>query len=105
MTAPSKLNFSIGISLVIKEVERIKTEAEGVNFAAAAVQIEAFSLQIQSSLQSITDKTNEVSIVSASGIAELAATTRKVQKLAIDISSKLEKINQIQNLLILRLTP
>ena len=91
--------FSDGISLIIKEVERIKTEAEGVNFAAAAIQIEVFSLQIQSSLQSITDKTNEVSIVSASGIAELAATTRKVQKLAIDISSKLEKINQIQNLL------
>ena len=92
-------NFSIGISLVIKEVERIKTEAEGVNFAAAAVQIEAFSLQIQSSLQSITDKTSEVSIVSATGIAELGATTRKVQKLAIDIASKLEKIDQIQNLL------
>ena len=91
--------FSDGISLLVTEVERVKTEAEGLNFVAAAIQIEAFSLQIQSSLQSIADKTNEASIVSAAGIAELAATTRKVQKLAIDISSKLEKIDQIQNLL------
>jgi hypothetical protein len=92
-------NFSDGISLVVQEVARIKNEAEGVNFAAAAIQIETFSLQIQSSLQSITDKTSEVSIVSATGIAELGATTRKVQKLAIDIASKLEKIDQVQNLL------
>jgi hypothetical protein len=92
-------NFSDGISLIVKEVQRIKTEAENVNFTAAAIQIEAFSLQIQSSLQSITDKTSEVSTVSAAGIAELGATTRKVQKLAIDIASKLEKIDQIQNLL------
>jgi len=91
--------FSDGISLLVNEVERVKTEAEGLNFEAASIQIEAFSLQIQSSLESITDKTNEASIVSAAGIAELAATTRKVQKLAIDISSKLEKIDQIQNLL------
>lgn len=92
-------NFSDGISLVVKEVARIKSEAEGVNFVAAAIQIETFSSQIQSSLQSITDKTSEVSIVSATGIAELGTTTRKVQKLAVDIASKLEKIDQVQNLL------
>lgn len=92
-------NFSDGISLVVKEVARIKSEAEGVNFVTAAIQIETFSSQIQSSLQSITDKTSEVSIVSATGIAELGTTTRKVQKLAVDIASKLEKIDQVQNLL------
>jgi len=91
--------FSDGISLLVKEIERVKTEAEGLTFEAAGIQIEAFSLQIQSSLQSISDKTNDATVASAAGIAELAATTRKVQKLAIDISSKLEKIDQIQNLL------
>lgn len=92
-------NFSDGISLIVNEVARIKSEAEGVNFVAAAIQIETFSSQVQSSLQSITDKTSEVSIVSATGIAELGTTTRKIQKLAVDIASKLEKIDQVQNLL------
>jgi hypothetical protein len=91
--------FGTAISKVMEEMGRIQTEAQAISFAAAAERMEFFSEQIESSLQSITDKTQEASSASAAGISELASTTRKVQKLAIDIAAKLEKLEQLQQLL------
>lgn len=95
----STKNFSDALTLIVAEIKRIENEAASVSFQTAGVRLEEFSLQIQTSLSDITNKTTEVSSLSAAGIAELGSTTRKVQKLAIDIAGKLEKIDQIQNLL------
>lgn len=92
-------NFGVAISKVMEEMGRIQTEAGAISFAAAAERMKSFSEQIEQSLQTITDKTQEASTASATGISELASTTRKVQKLAIDIAAKLEKLEQLQQLL------
>lgn len=92
-------NFGAAISKVMEEMGRIQTEAQSISFAVAAERMKTFSEQIEISLQTITEKTQEASTASATGISELASTTRKVQKLAIDIAAKLEKLEQVQQLL------
>ena len=91
--------FAIAISKVMEEMVRIQTEAEAISFTLAAEKMKTFSEEIESSLQALTDKTHEASSASAAGISELASTTRKVQKLAMDIAGKLEKLGQLQQLL------
>lgn len=92
-------DFGSAISKVMEEMGRIQTEAQAISFSAASERMQTFSAHIESSLQLITEKTLEASTASATGISELASTTRKVQKLAIDIAAKLEKLDQLQQLL------
>ncbi|MFM2084323.1 MAG: hypothetical protein RLY95_1141 [Pseudomonadota bacterium] len=88
--------FSKAISSVTVEVHRLQTEAEVISFAKAAERIDEFSLQMESSIGSITNNLSETSLTSAQSIAELGATSRKVNKLAIDIAAKLEKLQQLE---------
>lgn len=91
--------FSEAISKVLEEVGRIQVEAEAISFSVAAEKMQNFSAQIELSVSTMTERVKEVSAASADGIAELASTTRKVQKLAIDIAAKLEKLEQLQSML------
>lgn len=93
------VNFSNAITSVLEEVARVQVEAEAISFSAAAERIKVFSTEIEDSINGIAEQVKEASSVSAAGISELASTTRKVQKLAIDISAKLEKINEVEKLL------
>lgn len=90
--------FSDAISKVIEEIKRVQSEAETISFAVAAERMAHFTNELEASLQNITAKTLEASTASAEGISELATTTRKVQKLAIDIAAKLEKLENTQQL-------
>ena len=91
--------FSEAISKVLEEVGRIQVEAEAISFSVAAEKMQNFSAQIELSVATMTERVKDVSAASADGIAELASTTRKVQKLAIDIAAKLEKLEQLQSML------
>jgi hypothetical protein len=93
------INFSNAITSVLEEVSRIQVEAEAISFSVAADRIRVFSADIEHSIKGIADQVKESSSITTAGISELASTTRKVQKLAIDIASKLEKINEVEKML------
>lgn len=89
------VNFSNAITSVLDEVARVQVEAEAISFSAAADRIKIFSKEIEGSINGIADQVKDASSVTAAGISELASTTRKVQKLAIDIAAKLQNLNEV----------
>ena len=90
--------FSQAISLVIDEVARVQSEAEAISFSRAADRIQTFSGVMESSIESISAKVVEAASESATAIAGLTSTTRKVQKLATDISLKLANLDNVKML-------
>ncbi len=91
--------FSNSISLVIEEVGRIQAEAQAISFDAAGEKLIEFSDQVEKTLESVINKTAQVGSDASNAINELTTTTRKVQKLASDISGKLNKISELENTL------
>lgn len=90
-------DICFAVSKLIVEIERVNTELENLSFNNVSGRINEFSTSVESSLQSIVEKTEEVGVSASLGISELVSTTRKVQKLAIDIAVKLEKLEQIKD--------
>lgn len=91
-------NFSGSVSTITGELGRLNREAQSISFESVALNLNALSGSITDAITNITNKTNEASSSSAAAIAELASTTRKIQKLAVDIAAKLEKIEGVQAL-------
>jgi len=80
------------------QINRIQTEAEGICFTKASQRISEFSLQMESSIKSISNSVSEASKESAASVTELSSIFRKTSRLASDISQKLLKLDNLSSL-------
>ncbi len=91
--------FSYAITAIMKEVTRIQSEAESINFANAAQRLESFSASMESSIASMTTLVTSASETSAAAIEGLGDITKKSLQTSDAFTAHLEPLGKLDTLL------
>lgn len=90
--------FSVAISSVIKEIDRVQVEAKTISFQKASERIAQFAGEMEQSVASISGKVSEAARSSADAISDLTSASRKATELATNISTGLSAIGRLEEL-------